>query len=169
MPSLLLWIGVNLSAANHPPEPAWWNVQVESSPDRAPARKKEWVHRLETCRPEHRAGLTFLLKYLPRRDLETMTTEAMAAHIELAYRARGTVPWGASLPEEIFLDDVLPYASVAEPRQSLRAASTRPVVGSLLARPAKILPVISEKRRFLHRSSFIRSTTYCPNRARDCL
>jgi hypothetical protein len=140
MPALLLGIGVNLIAANPPPEPAWWNMQVESSPDRAPAPKKEWVHLLETCRPEHRAGLTFLLRYLPRGDLETMTAEAMAAHIELAYRARGAVPWGASLPEEIFLEDVLPYASVTEPRQSMRAASTRPAVGSLLARRPKFSP-----------------------------
>ena len=40
--------------------------------------------------------------------------------MDLAYRARGEVPWGASLPEEVFLDAVLPHASVTEPRESMR-------------------------------------------------
>ena len=39
----------------------------------------------------------------------------------LAYRARSEVPWGARLPEDVFLDAVLPHASVTEPRQSMRA------------------------------------------------
>ena len=35
--------------------------------------------------------------------------------------ARAEVPWGPGLPEDIFLDAVLPHASVTEPRDSMRA------------------------------------------------
>ena len=39
----------------------------------------------------------------------------------LAYQARGEVPWGAGLPDDVFLDAVLPHVSVTEPRESMRA------------------------------------------------
>ncbi|MGP0063671.1 MAG: transglutaminase domain-containing protein [Isosphaeraceae bacterium] len=121
MPALLLWIGTVLIAAGSPLESAWWDKPVDASLDRAPARKAEWVRVLESCPPEHRAGLSFLLKELPPRDLEKMSPDAMAANVALAYRVRGEVPWGARLPEAIFLDAVLPHASLTEPRQSMRA------------------------------------------------
>src|SRR5262249_35066295 len=38
----------------------------------------------------------------------------------LAYRARREVPWGKSVPEEIFLDNVLAYANVNEARDPWR-------------------------------------------------
>ncbi len=121
MPSLLPWIVTALIAAGSPLESGWWDKPVEASLDRAPARKAEWVRLLESCPPEHRAGLTYLLRDLPPRDLEKMSPEAMAANVALAYRVRGEVPWGGRLPEAIFLDAVLPHASLTEPRQSMRA------------------------------------------------
>jgi poly(3-hydroxybutyrate) depolymerase len=121
MPSLLPWIVTALIAAGSPLESAWWDKPVEASLDRAPARKTEWVRLLESCPPEHRAGLSYLLKDLPPRDLEKMPPDAMAANVALAYRVRGEVPWGARLPEAIFLDAVLPHASLTEPRRSMRA------------------------------------------------
>ena len=38
----------------------------------------------------------------------------------LAYRARDEAPWKRELPEEIFLNDVLPYASMNERRDNWR-------------------------------------------------
>ena len=121
MPALLLWIGTALIAAGSPLESAWWDKPVEASLDRAPAHKTGWVRLLESCRPEHHAGLAYLLKDLPPRDLEKLPPEALAANITLAYQVRGEVPWGGRLPDDIFLDAVLPHASVTEPRQSMRA------------------------------------------------
>jgi poly(3-hydroxybutyrate) depolymerase len=121
MPALLFWIGTILIAANSPPESTWWDAQVAASLDRAPAQRPGWVHLLESCRPEQRAGLAYLVRDLPRRDLETMPPATLAANVALAYRARGEVPWGAGLPEDVFLDSVLPHASVTEPRESMRA------------------------------------------------
>ncbi len=103
------------------PESSWWDSPVEASLDRVPSRKTEWVHQLESCPTDHRAGMAYLLKYLPTRDLESMPPNALAANVVLAYRARSEVAWGARLPEDVFLDAVLPHASVTEPRQSMRA------------------------------------------------
>ena len=66
-------------------------------------------------------GLAYLIKYLPIKDLETLPPATMAENLALAYQARAEVPWGAGLPEDVFLDAVLPHASVTEPRDSMRA------------------------------------------------
>jgi poly(3-hydroxybutyrate) depolymerase len=121
MTALLTWVGIVVASIGPAGETGWWDPQVEASLDRAPARKARWVERLESCPTEQRAGLAYLLTYLPKRDLETMAPEAMAANVALAYRARGEVPWGASLPDEVFLDAVLPHVSVTEPREPMRA------------------------------------------------
>ena len=41
-------------------------------------------------------------------------------NLELAYQARAKMPWGNTIPEELFLNDVLPYASVTETREPWR-------------------------------------------------
>ena len=121
MTAFVLWIGATMTAAGSPPEAAaWWDGQVAASLDRAPARKTEWVRLLETCPREHRPGLAYLMRYLPLRDLETLRPAALADNLALAYQARAEVPWGPGLPEDVFLDAVLPHASVTEPRDSMR-------------------------------------------------
>ena len=121
MTALLIWIGTALIATGPAPESPWWDVQVDASLDRAPAHKKEWTRLLEECPAQHRAGLVYLLKDLPSRDLGTLPPESLAANISLAYQVRSEVPWGARLPEHVYLDAVLPHASVTEPRRSMRA------------------------------------------------
>ena len=49
-----------------------------------------------------------------------MPPEALAGNVALAYQARSEVPWGATLPEGVFLDAVLPHASTTEPREPMR-------------------------------------------------
>jgi transglutaminase-like putative cysteine protease len=122
MTAFVLWTCTAMAAAGSPPVAAvWWSEQVEASLDRAPAHKTDWVRLLETCPREHRPGLVYLMKYLPLRDLERMRPAALADNVALAYQARALVPWGRGLPEEVFLDAVLPHVSVTEPRDSMRA------------------------------------------------
>jgi poly(3-hydroxybutyrate) depolymerase len=121
MTTLPTWIVIIVAAVGPAQGTAWWDAQVEASLDRAPARKAQWVGLLESCRAEHRAGLAYLVRDLPRRDLESMAPEALAANLTLAYQARGEVSWGASLPDDVFLDAVLPHISVTEPREPMRA------------------------------------------------
>src|SRR4051812_25673238 len=96
MTALLTWIGIVLASISwgSSQQAVWWDAQVESSLDRAPARKLKWVSLLESCRPEHRAGLAYLVKHLPSRDLESLPPEALAANVALALQARAEVPWG---------------------------------------------------------------------------
>lgn len=120
MSALVTWIGIAVAAVGQAQGTAWWDARVEASLDRAPRRKAQWIRLLESCPPERRAGLAYLLRDLPKRDLESMPPGALAENLAMAYQARGEVPWGPSLPEDVFLDAVLPHISVTEPRDPMR-------------------------------------------------
>lgn len=121
MAPLLLWVGSALLAIA-PPQPApWWNARVDASLDRLPERRAAWEPVLRATPVAERPGMAYLVADLPRRDLESLPPETLAANVALAYRARAAVSWGTRLPDEVFLDAVLPHASVTEPRASMRA------------------------------------------------
>ena len=111
-----------MALASVPSEPAaWWDAQVEASLDRAPAPQGGMgaAARNMPARTPRRAGLPDQVPAPPRpRDA---APEALADNVALAYQARAEVPWGPGLPEDVFLDAVLPHASVTEPRDSMRA------------------------------------------------
>jgi dienelactone hydrolase len=73
----------------------------------------------------------FLAEHMPARDKETLSAEFLATNLDLAFEARAEFPWAKSVPEEIFLNDVLPYAVFDETREAWRAdflAKARPLV-----------------------------------------
>ncbi len=77
------------------------------------------------CNPE-REGMDFLVKYMPEADrvrLESGDSEFKAmleSNVRYAYRAREEFAWTRDLPKEIFLNEVLPYASLDETREDWR-------------------------------------------------
>ncbi len=79
--------------------------------------KKAWQH----CPVEQRPGMEFLLSHMPPRDVTTVQADFLLENVKLAYQARAEMPWGKDIPEEIFLNDVLPYAVLDETRDNWRA------------------------------------------------
>ena len=69
----------------------------------------------------HHAALTFLIDHMPQRDVGTVSAEFLKRNVSLAYQARNEFPWGKQIPEEIFFNDVVPYASLDEARDDCRA------------------------------------------------
>ncbi len=63
----------------------------------------------------------FLVEHMPPSDKETLTAEFLTENLDLAIKARAEFPWAKDVPEEIFLNDVLPYAVFDEPRDPWRA------------------------------------------------
>ncbi len=63
----------------------------------------------------------FLVTHMPATDRETLSKEFLIENLNLAFQARETFPWAMSVPEEIFFNDVLPYAVFDEPRDAWRA------------------------------------------------
>ncbi len=85
-------------------------------------RSAEYEHEPELRRlvPASQHGaVDFLLAHMPARD-RGLSPALLAEHLDYAYRARARFPWARDVPEDIFLNNVLPYASLNERRDAWR-------------------------------------------------
>ena len=80
--------------------------QIQAALDRSPAKQRE--------------GMQFLVAHMPDHDLKTLTAEFLLENVRLAYQAREESSWKAKIPKDIFLNNVLPYATINERRDRWR-------------------------------------------------
>jgi hypothetical protein len=59
--------------------------------------------------------VTFLQQHMPERDRGKVNHKMLVHHARLALKARRANSWAASVPWDIFLNDVLPYRNLDEP------------------------------------------------------
>lgn len=76
---------------------------------------------LANCDEKHRKSMQFLVGNMPKRDLQTLSADFLLTNTRLAYEAWQKAPWAKSVPEDIFLNDILPYASINEQRDNWRS------------------------------------------------
>ncbi|MEP4077871.1 transglutaminase domain-containing protein [Haloferula sp.] len=63
----------------------------------------------------------FLVEHMPKKDMATISAAFLSENLDLALQARETFPWAKNLPDELFFNDVLPYAVLDETRDPWRA------------------------------------------------
>ncbi len=97
-----------------------WPAAVDEALAKAGENRDELVTALEKVPAEQRDGLQFLIQHMPSRDLETLGSEFLLEDIAYAYQVRQETTWGAQLPMDIFLNDVVPYANLNEQRDRWR-------------------------------------------------
>ena len=68
----------------------------------------------------HRAGMEWLIKHMPEKDLKNVTSDFLLENCELAYKAWKEASWGREIPEDVFFEYVLPFANLNEKRESWR-------------------------------------------------
>ncbi len=93
---------------------------LKSQLDKAGKNATELRAALENVPAEQRDGLVFLLEHMPQRDLTSLGAEYLLENVDFAYKARAAAPWGKDLSDELFMNDVLPYASINERRDRWR-------------------------------------------------
>lgn len=93
---------------------------LSSALERAGSNRAELEKTLESVPDEQKHGAAYLIAYMPEPDLKTLDSEYLLHHIQWAYHARENAPWGQRVSEEVFLNDVLPYASINERRDAWR-------------------------------------------------
>lgn len=69
---------------------------------------------------DERGATAWLLNRMTPGDRDTMRLELLRENVSYACLARREFPWTKALPEDIFLNEVLPYASVDEVRDAWR-------------------------------------------------
>lgn len=92
-------------------------VALEKAGNNAP----QLSNALKEATPETKEAVAFLIAYMPERDLKTLTADYLLENVNLAYQARNRFAWAKSVPDSVFFNDVLPYASLNEERDAWRA------------------------------------------------
>ncbi|MCH2112587.1 MAG: hypothetical protein MK213_06980 [Planctomycetes bacterium] len=83
-------------------------------------REEAWASARALLSETQQVGFDFLLEHMPASDQESLNPDDVLSDIRLAYQAWEQAPWSASVPQHVFLNEVLPYASVNEKRESWR-------------------------------------------------
>lgn len=65
-------------------------------------------------------AMRFLVENMPASDLQNLSADFLLRHVELAFKARSEANWGRQIPDDIFLNEVLPFANVNEHRDDVR-------------------------------------------------
>lgn len=91
----------------------------------------------------------FLVRWMPEADLKSIKKEWLQANHELAIKAVEEFPWGKTYDEEIFTNDVLPYAVFDETRENWR-----PEFYGICSRLVKGCKTASEAAQVLNRELF---------------
>jgi Transglutaminase-like superfamily len=102
-------------------EPArWWTNAIEPALVSSGDNRAELTKALVDVPVPQREGMSFLIENMPRVDLESLSAAYLLDHVAQGYEAMAGAPWARDVPREIFLNDVLPYASLNEARDGGR-------------------------------------------------
>ena len=83
------------------------------------AKKQEFLSHYSHDSEMHPAA-EFLVDNLPLTDAVAMSVADLREHIDYAFLARRTMPWGKDIPWDIFLHYVVPHRTSQEPVQAWR-------------------------------------------------
>lgn len=78
------------------------------------------VRAVQSLDTKHREAAEFLLTHMPEHDLRELSPALFTENLLLAEEAMSAAPWRAKVPREVYLNDILPYASVNERRDNWR-------------------------------------------------
>ena len=121
LPGLSLLVAVALSAAEKLPEA--YRQDVEKALKRAGDNASEIrssFDKIDADDALQLESLAFLVAYMPVHDLQSLKGDFLAENVRMACQARAASEWGKSVPKELFLNDVVPYANVNERRDNWR-------------------------------------------------
>ncbi|MBC7853680.1 MAG: polyhydroxyalkanoate depolymerase, partial [Pirellulaceae bacterium] len=100
-----------------------WNVPstpLQPALEKAGDNRAEIQKALDDVPAAQREGMEFLVANMPSRDLQSLSSEFLLTDVNLSYQTWEESPWKEVLPKGIFLNNVLPYASINERRDAWR-------------------------------------------------
>lgn len=89
--------------------------------ERAGDNRVEIQRAIDEAPEEQREGMKFLITHMPERDLHSLSAKFLLSNVDHAYKTFEASPWKDAVPQEIFFNDVLPYASINERREDWRS------------------------------------------------
>ena len=98
----------------------WWSDATELSLSKSGDNRIELLKALRQVPEGQREGMQFLVENMPLQDLQSIKAVFLLDNLAMTYTVMQEVPWAKRIPVDIFLNDVLPYASVNESRDDWR-------------------------------------------------
>lgn len=98
----------------------WWSDATELSLSKSGDNRIELLKALRQVPEGQREGIQFLVENMPLQDLQSIKAVFLLDNLAMTYTVMQEVPWAKRIPVDIFLNDVLPYASVNESRDDWR-------------------------------------------------
>jgi len=93
---------------------------IEDALERAGTNRAQISRGLVDVPETQRAGMQFLIRNMPDSDLQTLSSSFLLEDLALAYQAFSDAPWRERISNEMFLNEILPYACMTETRESWR-------------------------------------------------
>jgi hypothetical protein len=93
---------------------------ISQALETAGENKSQLEKALAEIEPEYKVGMEFLIRNMPEQDTKSLSADFLLENVRLAYQAWKTSKWQAEVPEEVFLNNVLPYCVVNEARDPWR-------------------------------------------------
>lgn len=100
--------------------PTEYDLLLTSALERAGDNRPELETALRACADDQKEGMAFLIAYMPDRDLQELSSSFLLDNVMYAYKARFEFSWAKEIPDSVFFNDVLPYASLNETRENWR-------------------------------------------------
>lgn len=121
--SVLVLLAFGLSACSsgrYAGVPKEYRALIDRTIATAGDNAKELERALKEVPHNEREGMAFLISYMPERDVKSLSADFLLENVEYAYKARAEFPWAKSVPDSVFLNDVVAYANLNENRESWR-------------------------------------------------
>ena len=121
--SVLVLLAFGLSACTsgrYAGVPKEYHALIDRTIATAGDNAKELKKALKEVPRNEREGMAFLISYMPERDAKSLSADFLLENVQYAYKARAEFPWAKSVPDSVFLNDVVAYANLNENRESWR-------------------------------------------------
>ena len=100
--------------------PLEYQKEVLENLKKAGRNFRQLIAAIENTSPEQREAIGFLIANMPRKDLKELKADFLVEDVRLAYQSLNESSWSKNISKDIFLNDVLPYASINEHRDNWR-------------------------------------------------
>jgi len=111
------WVAAADSNLGAPGSPA---ESLEPFLAQAGTNRSELERALREAPTARRDGIRFLIENMPASDLRSLSAEFLLENANLAFDAWEAAAWHDRISKDLFLNDVLPYASLTEEREPWR-------------------------------------------------
>jgi hypothetical protein len=94
--------------------------QVTDALGRAGDNKPQIEEALAKVPAAHNEAMQFLVANMPDQDLKKLSAKFLLENVRIAHETWEQSPWKSDVPKEVFLNNILPYASINERRDEWR-------------------------------------------------